>query len=576
MGGLSYHIGVTPIATAAQMRAIEAEADRRGHAYAAMMDLAGRAVAREVMGWAGDTGTHRPTVVVLCGPGNNGGDGLVAAAALADAGMAVRVVTWRRAPDGRVAEARAHNVPVLALDARPDDAHADAADIAPSDLAGTAVDGTLSGTLSGWLADADVVVDALLGTGARGPLTGAVADLLARVAAAQPRFVVAVDLPTGLDADSGALDAHALAADLTVTFGCAKPGHVAFPGAAAVGRLVVDGIDIADDIVRACAAPPLGIVTDADVAGWLPPRPPDAHKGTFGRALVVAGSRAYPGAAALAAGGAYRAGCGLVTVAATAEVRAAVAAHLPEATFLPLPEVHGGISAAAAEAVRTAWLAYDAVLIGPGLSRDRGVAEFVRALLDGLSDLVEDARPGRVVVDADGLNLLADHPAGPRALPIGAVLTPHPGEMARLTGLTVAAVNADRVAVARRWAAAWRHVVVLKGAHTVVAAPDGRCAVVPIATSALAKAGTGDVLAGLIAGLLAAGAPPFEAAAAAVHTHALAGLRLAASPSGARAAVAGDLLAHIGPVWRGLGDASHAAPARRTTVSAGSAPPPSE
>lgn len=559
---------MTPIATAAQMRAIEAEADRRGHPYAVMMDLAGRAVAREVMGLADERDIARPSVLVLCGPGNNGGDGLVAAAVLADAGMAVRVVTWRRAPDERVAEVRAHDVPILALDGP----HDDAANVASSDLEGTAADGTLAG----WLAEADIVVDALLGTGARGPLTGAVADLLDRVAAARPPLVVAVDLPTGLDADSGTLDAHALAADLTVTFGCAKPGHVSFPGAAAVGRLVMDGIGIPDDIIRACATPPLGIVTDADVAGWLPPRAPDAHKGTFGRTLVVAGSRAYPGAAALAAGGAYRAGCGLVTVAATAEVRAAVAAHLPEATYLPLPEVHGGISAAAAEAVRTAWLAYDAVLIGPGLSRDRGVAEFVRVLLDGLSDLLEDARPGRVVVDADGLNLLADHPAGPRALPIGAVLTPHPGEMARLTGLTVAAVNADRLAVARRWAAAWRHVVVLKGAHTVVAAPDGRCAIVPIATAALAKAGTGDVLAGLIAGLLAAGAPQFEAAATAVHAHALAGLRLAASPAGDRAAVAGDLLAHIGPVWRSLEDGSPIAPAHRMTTGADAAPPPSE
>lgn len=517
------------------MRAIEAEADRRGHGYGVMMAHAGRAVAREVESLLAADGPHErlPIVLVLCGPGNNGGDGLVAAADLVRAHLVVRVVTWARRLDHLVAEAETLGAALLAID------DADAA-------------ARYGETLDAWIAGADVVVDALLGTGANRPLAGVVAALLDRVAAARPPLVVAVDLPTGLDADGGALDAHAVAADATVTFGCAKPGHVTFPGAAAVGRLVVDPIGIDASIIADRVAPPLGIVEAADAASWLPARPDDGHKGTFGKALVVAGSRAYPGAAALAAAAAYRAGCGLVTVAAPADVRAAVAARVPECTYLPLAEVHGGISAAAAAAVRDAWLGYDAVLIGPGLSRERGVAEFFRALLDGLSDLVEDARPGRLVVDADGLNLLAAHPAGPRALPIGAVLTPHPAEMARLAGLDAAAVNADRIGVARRAAAEWRHVVVLKGAHTVVAAPDGRCAVVPIATSALAKAGTGDVLAGLIAGLLASGVRPFEAAAAAAYAHGRAGLRAAGSPAGARAATASDIIDQIGPVWREL------------------------
>lgn len=517
------------------MRAVEAAAAARGHGVAAMMDRAGRAVARAVAARLGDVGddASRRRVVVLCGPGHNGGDGLVAAAALAAAGHNVRAVGWRRAPDALADAAATAGAALTAVDG-------------PEDLArhGPALDG--------WLAEADAVVDALLGTGARGPLEGVVADLLDRVAAARPPLVVAVDVPTGLDADDGRLDAHAVPADVTVTFGCAKPGQLAFPGAAAVGRLVVDDIGIPPDAVAEGIAPPLGVVTAADAAGWLPPRPVDAHKGTFGRVLVVAGSRLYPGAAALAAGAAYRAGCGLVTVAATTEVRAAVAARTPEVTYLPLPEVHGGISAAAAAAVRDAWLHYDAVLIGPGLSQARGVADFFTALLDGLSDLVEDARPGRLVVDADGLNLVAAHPAGPRALPIGSILTPQPREMARLTGLAIDDILADRVGVARRFAAAWRHVVVLKGAHTVVAAPDGQAAIVPIATPALATAGTGDVLAGLVAGLLAAGAPPFAAAAAGAFAHGCAGLRLAGAPGGDRAAVAGDLLAQLGAVWHGL------------------------
>ncbi len=519
------------------MRAIEAEAAAGGHGVEAMMDAAGRAVARVVAARLDARGAaDRARVVVLCGPGHNGGDGLVAAAALAAAGRPVAAVTVGRADDLLTAAAEEAGAVRLAVDG-------------PDDVArhGARIDG--------WLAEAGAVVDALLGTGVSRPLAGAVAGLLDRLAAHRPPWVVAVDVPSGLDADRGALDPHAVAADVTVTFGASKPGHWAFPGAAAVGRLVVDAIGLAPEIVARHARPPLGVVTAADVRGWLPPRPVDGHKGTFGRALVVAGSRSYPGAAALAAGAAYRAGCGLVTVAATAEVRAAVAARVPEATYLPLPEVHGGISAAAAAAVRDAWLRYDALLLGPGLSREPGVAEFFGALLDGLSDLVEDARPGRLVVDADGLNLLAAHPAGPRALPIGSVLTPQPLEMARLTGLPLAAVQADRVAVARHWAAAWRHVVVLKGAHTVIAGPDGAAGIVPIATPALATAGSGDVLAGLIAGLMAAGAAPFPAAAAAAYAHGRAGLRLAAAPGGERAAVAGELLAAIGPAWDAIAGA---------------------
>ncbi|MEO8084222.1 MAG: NAD(P)H-hydrate dehydratase [Ardenticatenales bacterium] len=515
------------------MDAIETEADRRGHGYGAMMERAGRAVAREVAALLGADGPHErlPIALVLCGPGNNGGDGLVAAAELARAHIVVRVVTWARRLDHLVAEAETLGAALMAIDT-------------------AEAESRYGDTLDDWIREADIVVDALLGTGANRPLEGVVAALLDRVAAARPPLVIAVDVPTGVDADRGTLDAHTVAADRTVTFGCAKPGHVTFPGAAAVGRLVVDEIGIDPSIIAAAVAPPLGIVTAADVAAWLPARPADGHKGTFGCALVVAGSRAYPGAAALAAAAAYRTGCGRVTVAAPADVRAVVAAHVREATYVPLPEVHGGISAAAAGMVRDAWLHYDAVLIGPGLSQERGVAAFFRELLDGLSDLVEDARPNRLVVDADGLNLLATQPAGPRALPVGAVLTPHPGEMARLTGLDAATVNADRVGVARGAAAEWRHVIVLKGAHTVVAAPDGRCAVVPIATAALATAGTGDVLAGLIVGLLAGGADAFEAAAAAVYAHGTAGLRVAAGPGGDRAAVAGDIIDQIGPVWR--------------------------
>jgi ADP-dependent NAD(P)H-hydrate dehydratase / NAD(P)H-hydrate epimerase len=318
------------------------------------------------------------------------------------------------------------------------------------------------------------------------------------------------------------------------------------------------------------------VTTAEQVASWLPPEPPDAHKGTFGSALVVAGSISYTGAAYLAAAAAYRAGAGLVTAAVPAGIHPIVATLVPEATFLALSEDLGVVARPGAKVVRDAWHRYQALLLGPGLTTQRPAAEFVEALLapaDDPSDRQTSAigfgtsrradpagapdpvpvpdpsarartRPARWVVDADGLNLLAAWPAGRDRLPPESVLTPHPGEMARLVGRSTAEVNADRLGSARKAAEEWGHVVVLKGAFSVVAAPDGRLAVNPFASPALATAGSGDVLAGTITGLLAQGMPAFEAAAAGAFIHALAG-DLAAAAVGGRGTTAGDVLANI-------------------------------
>ncbi len=564
------------LVTSQEMRQLEAAADAAGLSYAEMVRNAGAGVARTVAALIEAEGTAGRAIVVLVGPGNNGGDGLVAATALAAAGHDVRVLGWRRATadDPLVAALAAQpQVPIMAAES-------------PDGLA----------MLRAWLVEAGVVVDALLGTGTSRPIEGVLAEILDAVGmvagGSGGPLVVAVDVPTGLHADDGAVDPHTVPSAITVTFGFPKVGQLRFPGAEVVGELVIEGIGIPEalgaeagpgwweapgaDVLepaaeRAPPLPPLAISTAAEVAACLPARPLSAHKGSFGRALVVAGSANYTGAAYLAAAAACRAGTGLVTLALPASLQPIIAGLLPEATYLPLPEEQGCVSPEAAGEVRAIWADYDAVLLGPGLTTRAGAAGFVRRLLDasGLAPSMSlpgrptssqgqpvagnrgttTPRPQRLVVDADGLNLIAGLAGGPAALPPACVLTPHPGEMGRLTGRSAAEINADRVGVARAAAGDWGQIVVLKGAFSVIAAPDGRVVVNPFASPALATAGTGDILSGLIAGLLAQGMAPFEAAACGAHVHGLAG-ELAGAAIGGRGTLAGDVLARLAEAFR--------------------------
>jgi len=544
------------VVTVAQMRAIESASDAAGHSYAAMMERAGRAVAEALIA---RMEVKKKPILVLVGPGNNGGDGLVAARYLAHAGAEVACYLARPRPPDDENLRRLQPLPVLCT---------------------TASDDTDHQVLRRLCAGAEVIVDALLGTGSAPPLTGSVAEILSIVGQAlaqrgrstpelttlnrlpppSPRarpLVVAVDGPSGMDFDSGALDGVALRADVTVTFACPKRGHFRFPAAAALGALVV--ADIGCDPALA-AGVELEVVTPQQVAAWLPERPPDAHKGTFGRALIVAGSANYTGAARLAGAAALRAGVGLVTLALPAAIHSAVAAGLPEATYLLLPHEIGVIAEAAADVLKEHLPQVEALLLGPGLGREKETVAFVLALLSGSerravgflrSDGPSGARPTLppLVVDADGLNILAGLPGWPSMLPPGTVLTPHPGEMARLTGLSIGEVQRERVEIAQQQARNWGHVVVLKGAHTVVAAPDGRTALQPFANPGLATGGTGDVLAGIIVALRAQGLGPFEAAVAGSYLHGLAG-ELARAHWGAAGMVAGDLLRTLPEAWQ--------------------------
>jgi NAD(P)H-hydrate epimerase len=469
------------------MRAIEAAAFATGMTQAALMETAGRGVAEAVARRLG--GARAKRILVLVGPGNNGGDGLVAARYLHDEGADVRVLQLAHRPDDdpNLAALQELDIDLIALD------ETTAGDVVPHNLQ-----------------RCDAVIDAVLGTGRQRALEGVVARTLgALVERRCPLF--AVDLPTGVNSDTGAVDPNAVPADVTFTLGYSKLGLHLLPGSSYAGEVEV--LDIGLD-------PALGDGIDVEImtSQWareaLPGRPRVSNKGTFGRVMVVAGSQSYTGAATLCCLGALRAGAGLVTLACIPAVRAAVAGQLPEVTYLLLPEDEGAVSGEAALVIARGLEGYDVLLIGPGLGQSAGVRTMVRGLLT--SAVTADVP---VVIDADGLNALARMSRWHESIACKAILTPHPGELGRLTGKRVADVQADRLAIARECAATWGQTVILKGAETVIAGAEGGLKLSPFANAALASAGTGDVLAGTIAGLLAQEADRFTAAALGVYLH---------------------------------------------------------
>ncbi|MGD2207035.1 MAG: NAD(P)H-hydrate dehydratase [Anaerolineae bacterium] len=538
------------IITVEKSRFLENKANEAGLSFAEMMENAGFGVAEAIRHRLGAKGRR---ILVLVGPGNNGGDGLVAAHYLWEMGAQVTCYIWKRSveDDANLERIEGDHLSIV-----------------------WAADDTEFRALRGLLSDAHVVVDALLGVGVSLPIRKSLRQLLEvvrgslaerrgprqltevvpRVPVGSGPTVLAVDCPTGLDCDTGELDPAALHADTTVTFAYPKVGLLRFPGAEAVGDLVVVDIaippELADDVS-------LVMATAEQIQSWLPGRPDSAHKGTFGRALIVAGSANYVGAAALAGMSATRVGAGLVTMALPTPIQPSVAANLVEATYLLLPHDMGVIASGAVKVLQANMGEYGVLLLGPGLTQEKETVAFVHTFLgleraerkgrlgfvssSGEEEAVHLALPS-LIVDADGLNALVKADSWWKALPPDTILTPHPGEMARLMGDegTVKEIEADREGVARRMAAKWGVVVVLKGAFTVVAAPDGRVSVLPFANAGLATAGSGDVLAGAIVGLRAQGLEAFEAAVAGAYLHGLAG-ELARAELGDMGMVAGDL-----------------------------------
>jgi NAD(P)H-hydrate epimerase len=503
----------------AEMVAIETEANAQGLSYEQMMENAGSGLAEVVLkeyGFLNEAGA-----LGLVGSGNNGGDTLVALARLAREG-------WKTS--AAILRARPENDPLVARF---------------SEQGGRLYDFSVEADLKqlgGLIETHALLLDGVLGTGIKLPLRGALAETLdfVRCKTAEmdtPPYVLAVDCPSGVDCDSGQAAAQCIPADHTVTMAAVKHGLLKFPAYNLVGELhlVEIGLPEGGRGLSAWNRAPCFVI-DADwVRAALPPRPLDAHKGTFGAALIVAGSANYTGAALLAGKAAYRAGAGLVTLAVPEGLHTALAGQFPEATWLLLPQADGAIAAPAARPVLENLSRATAMLVGPGFGMAETSEKFIDRLLNG-----EGLPP--LVFDADGLKLLANLREWQARLPASSILTPHPGEMSVLTGLPVQEIQADRLETARAFSQKWGHVLVLKGAFTIVAAPDGGAAILPVATPALARAGTGDVLAGLIAGLRAQGMPAFEAAAAAVWIHAGGGIRAARALGSTAAVLAGDVL----------------------------------
>ena len=547
------------VVTAAQMTALEQESERQGTTTDTLMERAGLAVAviaRQQLA-AVPGGFAGADILVLVGPGNNGADGLVAARHLRRWGAEVTayLVTGFPAanlPPGNKLAAKlelARRYEVSLLSAADDPGIGKTGRPAEPEPAGPGRR-TRHRPLP--------------------PLAGTVREVMLQVSASRqpsesgPRpLLLALDLPTGLDADTGAVDAACPGADLTLALGLPKAGLLAFPGAAKVGELMTLDIGLPAGLGEADI--PLELLTPAWVGRRLPARPLNAHKGSFGHTLVVAGSRNYVGAACLVAAAAGRVGAGLVTLAAPESVYPSAAAQLTETIHLPLPEDGAGrIHPDAAGIIRDLLPRYSCLAVGSGMGRSAGTAAFMeRLLLDGAASpasspaAIPPSIPAAipVVVDADGLNNLSRRPDWWRHQenrPGPLILTPHPGEMATLTGLATAAIQQDRVATARRYAAQWQAVVVLKGAFTAIAEPggddspegDGLVRLSPFANPGLASGGTGDVLTGIIGGLLAQGLSPFDAASCGVYLHGQAAAALTARQGNA-GLLASDLVAAL-------------------------------
>lgn len=544
------------IATIEQIRNIEKSADERGLTFPIMMQLAGLCVANQILQSLEHLELEEAVVAFLIGPGNNGGDGLVAAASLMNMIPEIEVVAYlfksRPEDDSPLKAAEESGVQII-------EAYRDSKEDYEQ--------------LSEMIAGCDILVDALFGIGARLPVEGNAADVLKVVhrilhevsrlrlhpvlnnPAIPDRpnlrrpYVVAVDCPSGMDCDTGAVDELTVPADVTVTFGAAKIGQIQSPAIDYLGDLVIGNIGWEMEDVPELTELPLNMADAIWIKSLLPKRPRKSYKGTFGKALVVGGSVNYVGAPYLAGSAAYKVGAGWVTIGAPQPIIGTLASMLPEATWLLLAHELGVLHENALDILRKEIGKYSAMLLGPGIGQEKATEKFVEKLFslskpekskrrnigfavrntdkqeDDASDEEALSLP-RLVIDADGLNILSTLDEWWKLLNDGTILTPHSGEFARLAGIedtddltAIEQVEANRLQYAQEYAEKWNVVVVLKGAFTIVASPHGDVTVMPFANPALATAGTGDVLAGAILGLVAQGMDSYEAAIAGAWLH---------------------------------------------------------
>jgi len=504
------------VVTAAEMRRLDARTIASGTPGRVLMERAGRGAARMA---ARMLRGRRGGVVVVCGRGNNGGDGFVVARLLRRRGRPVSVWLF-----GDTADVRGDAAHMLAAWRR--------ARGRVRVLAG----GDDLAALAAECRRAALVVDALFGTGLNAPLSGLASEVVESINGAGTP-TLAVDIASGISSDTGQVLGAAVRATATATFGLPKVGQCVFPGVEHTGDLEIVDIGLVD-IGSLGHEPGIEVLEAASVGAWLPPRARTGHKGTFGHVLVVAGSRGKLGAALLAAHATGRAGAGLTTLAVPASLQPAAEGRVAEVMTAAVDDDGTGYGTVGdPDGLRALLDGRSVVVCGPGLGQGDGPRALVAAV-------VAQARVP-LVLDADGLNAVAGSTLL-RGRSFPTIVTPHPGEMARLVGGSVAGVQEDRVGAARGYAAAEGAVVVLKGARTVIADPAGRIAICPTGNPGLASGGTGDVLAGLIGGMLAQGLAPFEAAAYAVFVHGRAADRIAAR-QGEVGLLARDVLAEVPP-----------------------------
>jgi ADP-dependent NAD(P)H-hydrate dehydratase / NAD(P)H-hydrate epimerase len=503
------------VISAAEVRALDAASAGYGMPVSSLMENAGAYLAQVAQRLVSATGR----LFYLCGPGNNGGDGLVAARHSAQHGRKVLVEL-------------VGTLEQLQGDALRNCTALQAVGIGPAPITESPGPG-------------DVIVDCLFGTGLSRPADGAAAKAIDRINAwrAAGATVLAADVPSGLAADTGQTVGPAVRADATVTFGFLKRGLVLQPGAALAGDVHIADVGIPRACLGVLSEPGVYELEAADVLERLPAREAHGHKGTYGHVLVVGGGPGHTGAAALAAIGALRGGAGLVTVAARPEQLAEISRHAPEIMGVALPGL-GPLGLSDVNALMDALDGKDALVFGPGLWRGEETGRL-------LGTLLEDA-PCPTVLDADGLNVLVGHLDLLQKAKAELLLTPHPGEFARLVGKSPADVNLDRLGNARAFALQHQLVLALKGSRTVVARDDGALFVCPTGNPGMATGGTGDVLAGLCGALIAQGLSADDAALVGVWVHGRAG-DLAAQTTGRLGLLASDVLGALGAVWVQLG-----------------------
>jgi len=506
------------ILNTSQMR----EADRRtiqdiGIASLVLMENAGRQVVAAIESLYPDLAERR--VAIVCGKGNNGGDGFVVARTLLQRGLDASVFVI-----GRVSEIKGDARINLDILGRIGLQVVEVADESAWELHGAEI------------AAHDLIIDAMFGTGLQAALSGFYETVVADINEAGVP-IVSIDMPSGMSADTCDLIGDAIDATVTVTLGAPKLPLVMPPAEAKSGEVVIADIGIPSDVIDQLEGPRIELLTRDQMRALIQPRAVDSHKGDFGRVLVVAGSMGKSGAAVLCAHGALRSGAGLVTVASPRSCQPIIAAHGFEYMTEGLDEtITGTVDYAAVDAVLG--IDADVIVAGPGLGRGEGVTTFVRELLDKCE--------GPLVFDADALNAFADEPS----LLVGRegrdlIITPHPGEMARLVGCTVEDLQADRLGLAGDFAKRHKLYVVLKGYRTLVATPDGKIFVNPTGSPGMATGGTGDVLAGMLAAWLAQLLDAEAACRLAVYLHGSAG-ELADADAGEVSMTAGDLAEHIG------------------------------